>query len=171
LKEYIAIILVVFFLIILSETKIKLGMDKFEQLSCAAHLKAIYDSMQTTLEDTPGAFAESPEKPWYTILKINSDYLKCPDVSRKNSTSDNDDKNMPACDYAINSEVYDDLKQGRNIFETYQKRVFILDSEKDPANFNIFPIVNPDFRHSDGCNILLIDGTVIWSEKTDFTGS
>jgi len=167
LKEYIAIILIIFFLIILSETKIKLGMEKFDQLSCAAHLKSIYDSIQTSLEANPDLFSQSSPQPWYTMLNINPDYLKCPKVYNKNKKSNN----TITCDYSINSKVYDDLKQKNNIFAKYHKRVFILDSEPDPTNFNIFPIVNPDFRHSDGCNILLIDGTVIWSEKEDFTGN
>ena len=166
MKEYIAIILVVFFLIILSETKIKLGMEKFDQLSCAAHLKSIYDSVQTSVEENPDVFAQSSQQPWYSILKINPDHLKCPKVYNNNSSND-----KLTCNYSINSKIYDDLKQKNSIFEKYHKRVFILDSEPDPTHFNIFPIVNPDFRHSDGCNILLIDGTVVWSEKEDFTGN
>ncbi|MDX9701492.1 MAG: hypothetical protein RBU23_00460 [Candidatus Auribacterota bacterium] len=168
MREYLAIFIVIIFLVVLSETRIRIGVDKFSQISCAGHLKKQYESFHLLMGENPGSFAEHPEKPWYTLLpNINPDNLLCPKTKEVQPA----DKNNPLiCNYALDNKRYEFFKNER-IFEANRPRaILLLDSEEDPTSFNIFPMVNPAFRHSNGCNIMLMDGSVIWCDKDDFAG-
>jgi len=164
LTEYLAIAVVIIFLVILSETKIKLGVDKFDQLSCAANLKNIYESLNTTVNKNPGIFVSNPSKPWYRLIDgLEQSDITC--AARKTSGEKND---KLYSDYALNRDVYERLLKQESFSEEYNRKILILDSDVDPTEFNLFPLVDPVFRHSGGCNILLLNGAVIWCDKNDF---
>lgn len=168
MKEYVAIVIVIIFLVVLSETRIKIGVDKFSQIACAGHLKEQYESLNLLMRENPDAFAANPDQPWYTLLPdINPDQLTCPSAS--NGQPDSKDAPM-ACDYAIDAQRYNTFKSEKMFEVTKPRQILLLDCEQDPTRFNIFPMVNPAFRHSDGCNILLMEGTVVWCDKADFAG-
>lgn len=165
LREYLAIAAVIIFLIILSETKIKLGVDKFDQLSCAANLKNIYELLNTTVNENPSIFSSSPSEPWYRLIDgLEQSDITCP--ARKTSGEKND---KLYSDYALNRVIYERLLKQEPFTEGYNRKILILDSDIDPTEFNLFPLVDPVFRHSGGCNILLLNGAVIWCDKDDFT--
>ncbi len=163
LKEYIAVAIVILFLVILANTKIKIGEEKFHQLTCAGHLRNLYQSIELCMRDNPGIFADNPSEQWYTLLPdIKPRYLHCP------QTPDYVSDDLPT-DYALNKKVYDSFKESMAFNSATGRQILILDAKNDRAGFGLFPLVNPDFRHSGGCNILLTNGTVIWCSKDDFS--
>ncbi len=165
LREYLSVGVVIVFLIVLSETKIKLGVDKFDQLSCAANLKQIYESLIATVDENPSIFRSNPSKPWYRLIDgLKQEDLRCP--AKKNF---NENKDSLYSDYAMNRVIYERLLKQQTFTEGYSRKILILDSDTDPTEFNLFPLTSPVFRHTDGCNILLLDGSVIWCDKDDFT--
>lgn len=161
LKEYIAIAVVIFFLIVLSETKIKIGIDKFDQLACSAHLKKIYDNLITSISEDPEIFARNPNLPWYKCIKnIDENNLQCPSAGLNTGSV--------AVNYSFNNTIYESIKRKENFAQKYERKMLIMDSEPDPTGFYLFPMVNPSFRHNGGCNILLTNGSVVWCDKNDF---
>ncbi len=168
MKEYIAIFIVIIFLVVLSETRIRIGIDKFSQIACAGHLKEQYEALHLLMRENPEAFSQNPQKPWYTLLPgIDPDHLLCPVTKNKQPA---DKSAQLICDYALVNQQYENLKNEKAFEKIRPRSILFLDSEQDPTNFNIFPMVNPSFRHSSGCNIMLKDGSVIWCEKEDFAG-
>jgi len=166
LKEYIATAFVIFFLVVLSETKLRIGMDKFDQLACSAHLKKIYSSLMETISEDPEIFTKNPNTEWYKCLKeIDQANLNCPSAIRNLEHG--------ITGYALNNTIYEALKNGEiknkeYLAEKYSRKMLIMDSENDPTGFFLFPMVNPSFRHNGGCNMMLTNGAVIWCDRDDF---
>ena len=167
MREYIAIFIVIIFLVVLSETRIRIGINKFSQIACAGHLKEQYEALHLLIGENPMAFADNPDKPWYTLLPgIKPDHLLCPVTKHTQAESTSEPL---ICDYSLDNKQYENLKE-KQAFESVPPRsMLLLDSEQDPTAFNIFPMVNPSFRHASGCNIMLMNGSVIWCEKEDFS--
>lgn len=164
LKEYLAIAVIILFLVVLSGTRIRIGSEKFHQLICAGHLKKMYRALIAQLEENPDLFNDASDKPWYELLGIDEHYLVCPAAESHTATPEN----RIHTDYAMNKSIIDFISAQHGIDALPQRKVLILDSVWDESGINLFPLTNPAFRHSGGCNILLSDGSVVWFDKDAF---
>ncbi|RJP61697.1 MAG: hypothetical protein C4541_01480 [Candidatus Auribacter fodinae] len=165
IKEYLAIAMIIIFLVVLSGTRVRIGTDKFHQLICAGHLKRIYQNMIEEIEQNPALFDEHPESPWYELLKVDQHYLVCPSADKTVQP----EKGKTYTHYALNKSAYDHIKDKHSLPDAAHRKVLIVDGIHDPAGFDLFPMANPAFRHNGGCNILLTDGSVIWLSKDNFS--
>lgn len=166
LKEYAAVGIVIAFLVVLSETKIQIGAEKFHQLTCAGHLRNLYQAIDLCMRENPSTFADHKDEQWFMLLpRLDRKYLRCP----KEMKNARDKDRSALCDYALDKSVYDHFINDRTFTEKNDRKILLLDCVYDPAGFNMFPMASPAFRHNDGCNILLANGVVIWCSKDDFS--